>query len=941
MNRRKYKHYGIPSDHTYGNREIHQPQFEDEELREYSDDDFTMNEEPVERVKNSSDDEDHSSYGDAIQRHPYTSSSSGEEQHDIQIKVQARKALKDSKRFLHSTTKQMEHKIAFSQNNSLMEKMLESSARNKDVVVENLLHQMVIRNSKDWFLNLSFEQCYTKIRNIMRETTFSSERNKAKFSTINNTKIHNSYNRREGDGLQNHNDESRPVPEYYQSLDPPSKLHKNQQIGVVRIPKNIKEEKPFVSTPRKPVQQVSSKQRLKKHKYQNRKLYHASEEEMMALEAYFGPELALDILEHADTFVSFQKYWRTNRKYRFNRKVQELRSMFQTTLFEMERAKLENYDTEDYARQIKYLASQFCIEMNPAKPYTPGPIKQSNKIDKHSFLHRKEEPTFLKKVKKKKKRGSNMHDMSKSSPQHPSPPVVMNDQQAVVTTPNEQRNDSIPASSTPKRTPPIPSLNSAFNRSVKTIGSISPKRFQLQSNNQSHECAESTTMQNVPSTPIRSAQRKTLSSRVFKLQSRLDNDRNNNSNTDLTPEAALSFEDPIDFQNRESSSIVEDSFQSNSSLSSRRDDSRELSSLPQFQDLENVSAESGTNDQTTNNTNRSSNTPTRIPLEVTTNLNQELVDNEGISFSPVSLIPPLSPILRRAPPPPLEHAESEETKSNEEVDEEETITDIRSNTVASENNETRDALPLLKEPIDDVVIQSTSLSDDHQSNTSGKLDLEEFEQQLQMESKYFSPKILFEELDRAEQDRMSCETFSHTSTNSDEENFNELHILQTSVDDYIPANNSKKLTTLPSGASESTYSPMTVFNQSNNEPSIELLPQLIERPNSTFKPADELVGVTNSSKDSNVEDVVSKELQRYDSINASKSSHSSTLGEVTSTPRPPSRKPPQPSLSLEELVEKDRVLFAEIENLVFSLDESSVIFQFDRNYVYSGFKNSN
>jgi len=59
---------------------------------------------------------------------------------------------------------------------------------------------------------------------------------------------------------------------------------------------------------------------------------------------------------------------------------------------------------------------------------------------------------------------------------------------------------------------------------------------------------------------------------------------------------------------------------------------------------------------------------------------------------------------------------------------------------------------------------------------------------------------------------------------------------------------------------------------------------------------------------------------------------------TSSTPKPPTRKPPQPKPTLEDLIENDRKQFADIDKLCFNTDTSSIVFQFDRHFVYSGFK---
>ncbi|KAF0973612.1 hypothetical protein FDP41_008316 [Naegleria fowleri] len=870
-----------------------------------------------------------------------SSSSDEDNRQDIQIKVQARKALKDSKHFLHSTTRNLEHKITFSQNNSLMNKMLESRARNKSVSIEKLLQQMMNRNSRDWFLDLSFEQCYSKIRNAMREITFKSERNKKRTTS--------SKSEGKNNALINLDKIDKPKKHFQHSSH--QALDANDETTMTMMSKKQHKEKKHartdnrnhrenpegpptsVTTPRKPLHKAPSKQLPKKQKKSRPvKPYQASEEEMIALESYFGPEMAMEILQHADIFVSFQKFWRANRKYRFNRKVQELRSMFQTTLFEMERAKLENYDTEDYARQIKYLAAQFCAEMNPSKPYTPGPLKQSQlKHDKHSFLHRKEDPTFLKKVKKKKKRESN----NTTSPPQQQPSIddpTMHEQPAVTTTPlrsdsfegvspsstehTSPNNEQQTTSSTPKRTPPIPSPSSAFKSPVKTIGSISPKHL-TQSSNNNPEIVQ-------PTTPKRMMPRKTFSSRVFKIQTKLGSNNNNNSDLQDSPEAKFTFDDALDSSEKDliESDNKNESVHTSSTLASNVDCGSPRQTLDGFSHADNASSVeihdmkelSGTNIRTSCEEKDMNQSLENVP------------ENEDVNISRLSQIPPLSPILRRAPPPPVtdDQAEQDETKSSEGL--------LDQSGTSVDNHQSSDNEDEIVERRDDLEsedrVNQSSFSED-ESTSSADL---EFEQKLQMESKYFSPKILFMELEKANHNRLSSEVSSGPNSDlSDEEKFKELHILhKTDDDDFLP--NTQNLITTPS------------FENGSERKSFKHLESkagsALMEPNSIFKK----LGTSNNSRDSQGNDNNSPpsraELPPLDPIGVTLSRNTSSLSqEGSSTPRPPSRKPPQPSLSLEELVERDRTRFAEIENLVFSSDESSIIFQFDRNFVYSGFKN--
>ena len=778
-----------------------------------------------------------------------------EDQQEIQMKVQTRKALKDSKKFLHTTTRKMENKMNISHNQSVLSNAL---SKEKNDLYEATINQ--ITSKDNWILSTSFDKCFEKIRKQVMSDVYSREKSKNRpMETYSRKPVVRTSQTSKGKTI-----EKKPVMQLVTNYDDkplPTNNRRNYDDIPIRQPKQ-QEQQPIESKepPKKkqqeqapiPTTQKDKSRRQSKQKHISIEPYEATESELNALEGFFGSKKTLKIVSVGSVFVRVQKFWRANRKYNRNKAVLDLREMWRTTVFEMERAQYDHLDTSEYKRQLKYFAAQFCKEMHPQKPFTPGGKKPSSK-DKHTFLHRKQQPAFLKNV--NNKRSHSKSSTPATPPDTPTQPTPTN-----ISPPSN-------AFSTPLRSPPTrPKEEIEFTPPISQSPRKDPQQKRPVASNDETQFT----------TPKKSnGMRRSLSSRVFRLETRA-----NIENTPLSEQEATPFKEGPELNltsNSDSTSIQPLQQTPNNMKSSPRNSPRKMTQKQ-------VSSPNTTLNQSENNTTimseekQPNNSVLSTPTKSVTN---EISQNTSLNNITVS------PIMRKAPPPPIEvkflnSNDNEQEDPYEEDDEMEGYNDNHEN---------------------DYSEHSDSLIEDNQFDNEDSELIEELEQSSTPE--------------RSTETKKAEETSA--SLNRAEENTN---------NNSSSLNNNIERFSLTYREEEVKKKAEALYNRTTGTLSDLLSPRgrqstEIVQPVPSKQPEEE-------PKQSEVKSV---ERILVEETNLSISSHGSSVEKV---PKPPSRKPPQPTLSLEESMERDRTRFAELENLCFSVDESSIIYQFDKEFVYNG-----
>ncbi|KAL9647463.1 hypothetical protein ABK040_006824 [Willaertia magna] len=480
-------------------------------------------------------------------------------------------------------------------------------------------------------------------------------------------------------------------------------------------------------------------------------LYLPDDATFMLFEETYGEEITRKLINYIPAIVNFQLFWRTFHKYNHSEKITEIRRQFKETQMEIENAYSQGFDAKPLEKTLKFFSNEFCEYMNEQVKYVPPKPKATKK---HNFLHRKEPPQFLKKKKTPEKSPCTIENENHLSI---SPTTLVNQEEQSTTLNNEE---------------------------VITDNN---------NNEQYSEKYDDFQDEVIIHTPKPNNDlRRSLSNRIFKL-AKLD--------TEVIPPTMNPLDDEnVSNQEDKSQEIeaVNSVIEESSGITPQSSNSTQnLTTDPQFSEEHYTPNVHAPSPQITSPRSTTKNVPTLILPTVT---------ERQTNLTP----PPLSPIRRRAPPPP------------------------------------QTEIPLIRKEIDEMY-ESESGDDSPKVSEDIKRKAEEL---------YNSPSKL-QQIIKAQQ-------------------------IQSPVKVNSPKRSISKVSTPPSD----------------------------KKPN------------LNSSQLSN-----RSIAELNESIKSWASSSSNSL-------KPPTRKPPEPQLTLEELLEIDRKAFREIELRAFPSRDKTIVAHFSKDFVW-------